>query len=129
VVIDASAAIVACFAEAGFDLLPPSALQAPILVRSEVLASVQGMEWRREISHDLAEIAVERMLTAPVRLVRRLEVLIEARRLALAFGWAKTYDAEYVALALLSDEPLLTVDARLGSRVRGLVEVVTPADL
>jgi predicted nucleic acid-binding protein len=129
VVIDASAATLACLAEAGFDLLRTSSLQAPILVRSEVLASIQGMQWRRQISHGLAEIAAERILTSPIRLVRRLEVLIEARRLALAFGWAKTYDAEYVALALLSEEPLLTVDARLGRRVRDLVEVVTPADL
>jgi predicted nucleic acid-binding protein len=87
------------------------------------------MQWRREISHGLAEIAVERILKSPVQLVRRLEVLVEARRLALAFGWAKTYDAEYVALALLSGEPLLTVDGRLHRRVRDLVEVVTPGDL
>lgn len=128
-VIDASAATAVCLAEAGFDLLPAKSLQAPILVRSEVLATVQGLQWRREISQDLAEIAVERMLSAPVRLVRRLDVLLEARRLALALGWAKTYDAEYVALALLTGEPLLTLDGRLLRRVRELVDVISPADL
>lgn len=128
-VIDASAATAACLARAGFDLVRVASLQSPILMRSEVLASVQGMQWRREISEDLATIAVDRLFSAPVRLVRRLEVLIEARRIAVALGWAKTYDAEYVALALLSGEPLLTVDARLGRRVREIVEVVTPEDL
>lgn len=49
--------------------------------------------------------------------------------MALSLGWAKTYDAEYVALARLSHEPLLTIDARLARRVGDLVEVRTPADL
>lgn len=56
-------------------------------------------------------------------------LLREARRLAVSLGWAKTYDAEYVALARLSREPLLTVDVRLARRVRDLIEVRLPADL
>ena len=98
-------------------------------MRSEVLASIQGLQWRGEISEELAEIAVGRLLNAPVGLVRRTEVLIEARRIALALGWAKTYDAEYVALAVLSDMPLLTIDGRLSRRIEGIVPVLTPTDL
>lgn len=127
-VIDASAAAAVCLTTAGFDLIRED-LQAPILLRSEVLAAIQGMQWREEISSELAEIAVTRLLQAPIRLVRRSKILREARRLALSLGWAKTYDAEYVALARLSQEPLLTIDARLARRVRDLVDVRTPADL
>jgi len=128
VVIDASVVTAVCLTAGGFDLVPDD-LQAPILLRSETLAAIQGMQWREEISSDLAEIAVARLLEAPIRFVRRSEVLSEARRLALLLGWAKTYDAEYVALARLSHEPLLTIDARLARRVGDLVEVRTPADL
>ncbi len=126
--IDASVVTAVCLTAGGFDLVPDD-LQAPILLRSETLAAIQGMQWREEISSDLAEIAVARLLEAPIRFVRRSEVLSEARRLALSLGWAKTYDAEYVALARLSHEPLLTIDARLARRVGDLVEVRTPADL
>jgi len=127
-VVDASAATAVCLTAAGFDLVPDD-LQAPILLRSEVLAAIQGMQWREEISPELAEIAVTRLLEAPIRFVHRSEVLREARRLALSLGWAKTYDAEYVALARLSHEPLLTIDARLERRVRDIVDVRMPADL
>jgi predicted nucleic acid-binding protein len=44
-------------------------------------------------------------------------------------GWAKTYDAEYVALAQILGIPLLTVDGRLARSVEHLVSVVGPADL
>lgn len=50
-----------CLAAGGFTLVPDD-LQAPILLRSETLAAIQGMQWREEISSDLAEIAVARLL-------------------------------------------------------------------
>jgi predicted nucleic acid-binding protein len=127
-VIDASAATALCLSEDGFAVVPAH-LQAPILLRSEVLAAIQGLEWRDEISTELAELAVGRLLSPGIRLVRRIAVYLEARRLAGTLGWAKTYDAEYVALARLCGEPLLTVDHRLARRVRDLVDVVLPDDL
>lgn len=127
-VIDASAATALCLSDAGFALVSRD-LQSPILVRSEVLAAIQGMEWRGEISADLAQVGVDRLLDAPIRLVRRADVLREARRWAQTLGWAKTYDAEYLALAHLERDALLTIDARLARRVGELVEVLTPADL
>ena len=57
--IDASVVTAVCLTEGGFDLVPVD-LQAPILLRSETLAAIQGMQWREEISSDLAEIAVAR---------------------------------------------------------------------
>ncbi len=49
--------------------------------------------------------------------------------LADELGWAKTYDAEYVALALILDIPLLTLDGRLARGVEHLVPVVGPAEI
>jgi predicted nucleic acid-binding protein len=45
------------------------------------------------------------------------------------FGWAKTYDAEYVALAKRNDCRLVTVDGRLRRGAERLGFVVTPAEL
>lgn len=48
---------------------------------------------------------------------------------AARLGWAKTYDAEYVALAEYAAITLLTLDARLRRGARRLVEVLGPTDL
>jgi predicted nucleic acid-binding protein len=45
------------------------------------------------------------------------------------FGWAKTYDAEYVALAKIEGCRLVTLDGRLRRGADRLGFVVTPAEL
>jgi predicted nucleic acid-binding protein len=45
------------------------------------------------------------------------------------FGWAKTYDAEYVALAKAEGCRLVTLDSRLRRGTDRLGFVVTPAEL
>lgn len=127
-VVDASAATLLCLAEGGFGLVETD-LVAPVLLRSETLSALQGMQWRKEISGELAEKGVERLLGAPIRLVRRTAIYQEARRIASGLGWARTYDAEYIALALAEGAALLTVDARLVRRAKDLVEIRTPTDL
>lgn len=127
-VIDASAATALCMADGGFGLVSDT-LVAPVLLRSEVLSALQGMQWRGEISQQLAAIGLDRLMKAPVRLASRVEVWRRAAAVATSLGWAKTYDAEYVALALLHGVPLLTIDDRLRRRAMALVEVLTPSDL
>jgi len=46
-----------------------------------------------------------------------------------AASWARTYDAEYLALARLLDCRVVTVDARLLHGTRRLGFVVAPSDL
>jgi predicted nucleic acid-binding protein len=46
-----------------------------------------------------ADIALDRMLRAQIRFHASRELVSDATRIARHFGWAKTYDAEYVALA------------------------------
>jgi hypothetical protein len=50
-------------------------------------------------------------------------------QVATALGWAKSYDAEYVALAQALACPLLTVDARLIRGAGHLIETIGPAAL
>lgn len=127
-VVDASAATALCVTGDGFDLVTDT-LIAPVLMRSEVLSALRGMEWRGEISPQLASTGVGRLLSAPIRLANRVEVWRRAAAIATSLGWAKTYDAEYVALAQLRDVPLLTIDDRLRRRAANLVQVLTPSDL
>lgn len=49
--------------------------------------------------------------------------------IAARHAWAKTYDAEYIALAAAHDIALLTIDQRLQRGVAGLVAIVTPTEL
>lgn len=52
-----------------------------------------------------------------------------AWRLAEDLGWAKTYDAEYVALAQLVDSPLVSIDERLRRGAGHVVRILGPAEL
>ena len=66
------------------------------------------------------------LLTAPVarREPRRLRG--EAWRTADELGWAKTDDAEYLALARILGCPLFTVDDRLRRGAARIVTIVGP---
>ncbi len=128
-IIDASAAIQCCLSMDGFDGLAGHDLTAPPLLWSESSSVVHELFWRDEISGDLAGIAMGRLRSAPIRRKSPRRLLVEAWRIADDFGWAKTYDAEYVALAALQNCPLLTIDGRLQRTASRVIEVLGPADL
>ena len=48
-----------------------------------------------------------------------------AWELADQLGWAKTYDAEYIALTQLQADAFVTLDAELARRVEGIVPTAT----
>ena len=128
-VVDSSAAVQACLAAEGFDLFGSEDLVAPGLLWSEALSVIHELRWRREISESLASTAFDVLLAAPIaaRAPRRLRR--EAWRVAEELGWAKTYDAEYVALARVLGCRLLTIDDRLRRGAARIVEIVSPRDL
>jgi predicted nucleic acid-binding protein len=129
VVVDAAVVVTACLAEAGFEPLAKEQLVAPYLMWSEASSVLHELKWRKEISTQLAEIALERLATAGVSGRRPKGLIAEAWRIADQFGWAKTYDAEYLALARLLKCRFVTTDAKLKAAASRLLNVIGPADL
>jgi predicted nucleic acid-binding protein len=128
-VIDASAAIQAALASDGFALLDREELVAPGLLWSEGPSVLHELAWRGTISPSLAGDALARFLAAPIAIRRPGRLVDEAWRVADELGWAKTYDAEYLALARLLRCRLLTLDGRLRRRAASLVSIVGPTEL
>jgi predicted nucleic acid-binding protein len=128
-VIDASAAVDLCLSPSGFDDFSDEDLLAPPLILSESLSALHEMRWRKEIPEDMAALGLERREAMPVRIEQPSDLSREAWRIADEFGWAKTYDAEYVALAKMNGCRLVTVDGRLRRGADRLGFVVTPAEL
>ncbi len=92
---------------------------------------LHAMAFRRQVSFDLAEQGLARFLSEKIKVVERqpADLTMEAWRIAEEFGWAKTYDAEYVALAKLNECRLVTVDGRLRRGADRLGFVLTPSEL
>lgn len=128
-VVDASVALGACSVEDGFGDLRDPDLVAPPLMWSEALSVLHEQRWRGAIHADDAEDARARLERAPVARREPAQLRAEAWRLADALGWAKTYDAEYLALAALSGCRVVTVDGRLRRGADRLGLVLLPSEL
>jgi predicted nucleic acid-binding protein len=128
-VVDASIAVVAALAPDGFSTLGDESLVAPPLMWSEARSALHELMWRSEISAEDAVAARGRLDACSIAQRSRALLGEEAWQLADLFGWAKTYDAEYVALAQLLRCRLVTVDARLRRATERLGFVVSPSEL
>lgn len=128
-VIDASAAAFAVSGPRGARRLSEHEVLAPPLLWSEVTAAIRQRVYRNELSAELASRAMTTLRDAPITRVIDEELYADAMALATRMGWAKTYDAEYVALARRLECPLLTADARLARGAGAVVEVMTAGDL
>ena len=98
----------------------------PSFSRSEAASALRQLAWRGDLTDDEARGALAELETAAIQLVTDAALAEEAYAVARRLGWAKTYDAEYVALAQRRGCPLLTVDARLARTARRVVEVLPP---
>lgn len=131
-VVDASLVVELSIDKAGEGALGDGVrLIAPPLLWSEVPSVLHAIAFRRQISIDLATQALDRFLVGKIDVLERRpnDLTIQAWRIAEEFGWAKTYDAEYVALAQIAGCRLATVDGRLRRGADRLGFVVTPAEL
>lgn len=128
-VIDASVAVAASYAADGFEEFGDERLVAPALLWSEARSALHELLWRGEITGDDARAAHGRLQRCPVERVTDGRLGEQAWRVADELGWAKTYDAEYVALAQLRQCRLVTLDARLRRGADRLGLVISPAEL
>lgn len=127
-VVDASAASAACVDHDGFSMLDED-LVAPPLMWSEVRSLFHLGMVKAELSVARAEELHGRLIAAPIRPSSPDGLGQRAWALATEFGWGRTYDAEYVALAQLLECRLVTVDMRLRRGADRLGIVVTPSEL
>jgi predicted nucleic acid-binding protein len=127
-VVDASVVIAVSVDAAGIGPLEAHELIAPPIMQSEALSGLHEMRYRGEISDNLAQQALGRVSHLPVTVMQDIDLWSRAWQVSELMGWAKTYDAEYVALAQLTDCPLLTIDARLARGAARLVRIVTPEE-
>ena len=127
-VIDASAALAAFTSPAGAGALADHELVAPSLLWSEFTAELHAALRRGQVTAATAAAALD----AIDEVVHRVDDPGLHRRawaIAERLGWGRTYDAEYVAVALDRNLPLLTLDARLARGVERIVSIARPADL
>lgn len=117
------------FGVEALDTLGDEQLVAPWLLWSEVPAALSAMIFRAEVSRELGESALGRLNTINIEPRHPNGLIAEAWRIAKERGWAKTYDAEYLALAQLLGCRLVTLDGPLWRATRNLGYVVTPEEL
>jgi predicted nucleic acid-binding protein len=128
-VVDASIAVTLALRDERPSALAHEELVAPQLLWSESTSALHEFAFRGEIPPATAAEAIERLRRLGIAPADDPRSHPEASRIARQLGWAKTYDAEYVALASLTGARLLTLDARLARGASRLITVVTPADL
>lgn len=128
-VIDASAAHNASLAEHGFAFYRREELVAPPLLWSEVRSGLHEAVWRGDLAREHALVALDVLAKAPIRVATDRRLALEAWRVADELGWAKTYDAEYVALARLLSCRLVTVDDRMRRATVRFGYVIGPEEL
>jgi predicted nucleic acid-binding protein len=128
-VIDASVAVAAAANPLGFERFRRFELVAPPLMWIEAASTLHAILWRGELHREQAEPMLDRVLTAPVRSLEPDGLSREAWKVADELGWAKTYDANYVALARLLACRLVTLDARMRRGTARLGFVVGPTEL
>jgi predicted nucleic acid-binding protein len=128
-VVDASIAVDMALVGRRPPALEAVQLVAPTLLWCEATSTIHELGFRREVDPGMVSRAISILGTLGIEATDPPGLHLEAARLAALLGWAKTYDAEYVALARITGTRLLTRDARLRRGARRVVDVLGPVEL
>ena len=127
-VVDSSVAV-RCSVAGGWRFPGSWRLIAPPLLWSEVRSALHEAQWRRQIAP--TAVATARRTFAELGISRDDPPGLDdlAWQLADTLGLAKTYDAEFLALASIRGCQVVTADARLRRAGDRLGLVVDPVEL
>lgn len=128
-VVDATVTIASVGSADGFKMLGDEDLVAPALMWSEARSTLHLGLLNGKVSAEHAEVQHGRLESCPVRRADEPELGRTAWKIAEQFGWGRTYDAEYVALAQILGCRLVTLDGALRRGADRLGFVVSPAEL
>ncbi len=125
-VIDASATLYLLSTEDAHDAFERLRPIAPSLMWSEATSVINERRWRGELDSAIASALLDALLGAAIERHEAVDLYRSATDVAHRLGWAKVYDAQYVAMAEAPDLPLVTIDHRLRRGASRLVTVLTP---
>jgi len=128
-VVDASVVVGAVLGARGFDIFADEQLVAPPLLWSEARSVLHAKVWRGDVPTSEVQRLQQRLAAVPVGGENPSELGAQAWAIADELGWARTYDAEYVALARILGCRLVTADTRLRRGADRLGLVVGPTEL
>ncbi|MEP6479435.1 MAG: hypothetical protein ABJB03_08595 [Rhodoglobus sp.] len=98
-------------------------LVAPNLLRSQALSIIYREARLAGLEKAEARAMLERLTTMRIRLLGDRVSRATAWRVAEQLGWEDTPNAEYVAVAQLQADALVTLDESLARQVAGVVPV------
>ncbi len=128
-VVDANVVVQLSLAGGVLGRLEGHELVAPPIMASEFTSVLSEMTFRGEIPAAAARQALAMIPKFGIRREQPDGLFERAWELAQQLGWAKSYDAEYVALALNIGSPLVTLDGRLRRGASHLVQMPLLTDL
>jgi len=129
IVVDANVIVQACIEQNGLGRLRNHELTAPPIMASETVSTLRELAFRGELTAELAKVAMDRFQAMQFETLAPERLWSTAWNVAESLGSAKTYDAEYVALAQITDCALVTLDARLARGAARVVRVLGVAEL